>query len=206
MNQRTLVNVTSGDGYISLRTVSRSRKSPHRFYIPQSNLAELGHKQKIIAHDVSSFAVLNRNVYSGTLEITFTWLEKDVDNVSGYQETVILLYEKLAAFVRDSELEGGSAEWKVLSLDEPGKRPQFVFKSRGNLRAALKNGAVRRKLIRFLRDQFRWPCSEKIEFFDDFVPYSFTFREIRDGKPAIIGGVILHGQENLKDAYYSIHT
>lgn len=81
-----------------------------------------------------------------------------------------------------------------------------MFKSRKNLHAALANGVIRRKLIRFLRDQFRWAYAEKIEIYDDFMPYSFFFRETRGGETGLSGGIILHGQEDMKTAYYSIHT
>ena len=91
-------------------------------------------------------------------------------------------------------------------MDIFGKRPQIVFDSRKNLRAALANGVIRRKMVRSLRDQFRWPLSDRIELFDDFVPYSFGFREIRNGKTEICGGLILHRQDDMTNAYYGIHT
>lgn len=75
-----------------------------------------------------------------------------------------------------------------------------------DLHAVLENALVRRKLVRFLRDQFRWPYSERVEFYDDFMPYSFIFKEIRGGEPVMTGGLILHGQEDLEHAYYSMHT
>lgn len=50
---------------------------------------------------------------------------------------------------------------------------------------------------------FHW---DEIRFYNDFVPYSFFFREFRGGQPGICGGLILHGQENMAKAQYSIHT
>ena len=66
--------------------------------------------------------------------------------------------------------------------------------------------AVRRKLIRFLRDNFQWGWSDEVRFYNDFLPYSFFFTEIRGGQQGICGGLILHGREDLNRAYYSIHT
>lgn len=206
LRKNTLVCITAEDSCISIRTVSRSGKSPHRFYILRSRLDELESKSEVIGRDIGSFAVLHRDFNAGTVGINFIWLNSDGYNVSGHEETVTVPYDKFAAFIHDSNTENGPKEWKVLSMDNSGKRPQIVFNSQKNLHAALANGAVRRKLVRYLRDQFRWPRSDRIELFDDFVPYSFGFHEIRDGKTAIRGGLILHRQDDMEKAHYEIHT
>ena len=206
MNDRILVYMMFGAECISLRTVTRSGKSPHRFFISYSSFAELDQRSEVIVHDIGSFAVLRRDPYAETVEIELTWLLGDGQNVSGYRETIILPYAKLAAFLQESSAEDKTITWKTLSIDNSGKRPQLLFKSRENLHHAIMNGVVRRKLVRCLRDAFRWPCCERVEFYDDFVPYSFNFREIRGGKPAITGGLILHGQEEMEHASYSVHT
>lgn len=74
-------------------------------------------------------------------------------NVNDRLETVVLSYNKLAAFLHDSAA-GGPAEWKTLFLDNYGKRPQIVFKSRKNLHTALANRVARHKLVRYLKDAF----------------------------------------------------
>jgi len=193
------------EDYIGLRTVSRSRKSPHRFYISRDTLEELEHKPEVIVRDIRSFAVLRRDTHTGTIEIEATWLSGDEDHLSGYQDIILLPYQKIKGCLCASQ-QGEPVVLKMLSMDIHREQPRFVFKSRRNLHAVLKNASIRRKLIRFLRDQFRWPCSDEIEFYDDFMPYSFIFKEIRENKPVMTGGLILHGQEDLKDAYYSIHT
>ena len=206
MNDRTLVYMIFRADCISLRTVSRSKKSPHHFYILRSKLEELEHTSGIIVHDIESFAVLRRDTYVGTIEIELTWLSGDGTNVSGYKETIILPYEQMRAFLNKSTVEDKPAVWKTLSIDSSRKRPQIIFKSSKNLHAALIDNTIRRKLIRSLRDDFRWPRSERIEFFDDFVPYSFVFKEIMNGKSAMTGGLILHNQDDMQKARYSIHT
>ena len=75
----------------------------------------------------------------------------------------------------------------------------------------MNNGRVYRKLMKFLRTRFQWPDTDEIVLYGDFEPYSFLFREYRRGKggdleAAMCGGVILHGQEDMKTAYYSTHT
>lgn len=206
LKERTLVYMVFRGDYVGLRTVSRSRKSPHRFYISQHKLEELEHRSETITQDIHSFAVLRRNTHAGTIEIEFTWLGTDGDGVSGYKDTIILPYDKMMECLHESMLQDKPVVWKTLSIDDSAEQAKVVFKSGKNLHAVLENSLIRRKLIRVLRDQFKWKYAEKIEFYDDFVPYSFNFREIRDGKIGISGGLILHGQEDMKTAYYSMHT
>lgn len=206
LKERILVCAVIREEYIGLRTVSRARKSPHRFYIPIYSLKELEYKSGIIVQDIRSFAVLRRNAHAGTMEIEFTWLGNDGDDVSGYQEIVTLPYDDLMEGVRESVRKGEPVTWRALSIDDSGRHPRLIFKSRKNLKAVLENGIIRRKLVRTLRDQFQWKSSEQIEFYDDFVPYSFGFREIRNGETAIVGGLILHGRDDIRNAYYSMHT
>lgn len=101
-------------------------------------------------------------------------------------------------YLHESSLKGESVVWKTLSIENFMGRAKIEFKSSKNLHAALKNGTIQSKLVRFLRDQFRWGQSEKIEIYDDYVPYSFFFREIRNGKAGISGGLILHGHQYMK--------
>lgn len=207
LKEKTFVSMVFRKIYICFHTVSRSRKSPHWFYISRDSLKELEYKSKVIVYDIRSFAVLRVDAHTGTIEIEITWLSGDEDHLSGYQDMLALPYEKMKECLRESQ-QGEPVVWKTLSMGTHREQPhpRFVFNSRKNLHAVLENKIIRCKLIRFLRDQFQWPCSERIEFYDDFVPYSFTFKEIRENKPVMTGGLILHGQEDLKSAHYSIHT
>lgn len=206
MKERTLVYMTFRDGCIILRTVSRSRKSPHNFYIYRRKLETLEHGIDVTVHDLHSFAILRLNAYTRTVDITFTWLKMTGNSVSGYQDTITLPYYKMMECLHESALEHKTVEWKALSMDDSTGKTKIVFKSRKNLHAVVENGIIRRKLARFLRGLLAWKRSEKIEIYDDFVPYSFFFRETIDGSHAISGGIILHGQENMETAYYSMHT
>lgn len=204
-DRSTLVKAYAEEYGIDIRTVSRSRKSPHRFYVLRDALADLEHKPKIIVRDIRSFAVLCRNVCDGTLEIEFNWLNGNGHELMGWEETVVIPYEEFAAFVHNSTM-GGPSEWKILSVDKSVRQPQIIFNSRKNLHKVLQNGIVRHKLVRFLRDGFCWPDAGRVELCDDFIPYSFTFRQIKNGKTALSGGLILHLQDNIQKSYYSIHT
>ena len=206
MNDRILVKATASENCISFRTITRNRKSPQRFLILRDELIKLETQASVISHDIWSFAILRRDATEDTLTIHFTWLSGSDTHLHGWDEIVTLPYSQLMAFVADSAQEGGPKEWKALSVDISKRRPKLVFDAKRTLHAILNNAVVRRKLFHFLRDNFKWPRSEQIRFFGDFVPYSFTFQEVCNGQPVMTGGLILHGQEDMSKAYYSIHT
>lgn len=206
MNDRILVKAYANEHGIDFRTVTRARKSPHRFYVLRSVLARLEREPYLVAHDIYSFAVLRRDDYRGTLTIDFTWLRGTARALSGREETVILPYAALMEFITASAQEGGPQTWRALSLDMTHRKPKFVFQSKETLHSVLENATIRRKLFRSLNQQFRWPDSDQINFYNDFMPYSFSFQETRRGQQGICGGLILHGQEDMSKAYYSVHT
>lgn len=115
-------------------------------------------------------------------------------------------YGKLEALLIKSVTEDSPVVWRTLSIDNSTKQPQIIFKSSKNLHAALSDSTIRRKLVRALRDEFCWPRSERIEFYDDFLPYSFVFKEFSEGKITMTGGLVFHNQDDILKAYYSVHT
>ena len=110
-----------------------------------------------------------------------------------------------AEFSACSQSDTGRKQWKLLSLEDKTS-PRLEFVEADNLRAALSNKTVRRRLVRCLRDHFNWPGAERICFYNDFLPCSFFFQEFRPGRPGICGGLILPDHQDLSRAYYSIHT
>lgn len=203
MNSRTLVKITATEHCLSFRTVSRDRKSPHSFLILRRALDDLYDlpQMEITVNDIRSFAELHRNPLEGTVRIRFSWLGGDGFRLTGWEETVVLPFRELMEFSKSAD----GSRWDTLSLTER-PIPRLVFHSQETLHKALGNKLVRRRLVRFLRDNFKWRTAEEIAFYDDFVPYSFFFREIRNGQPGSCGGLILHGQEKMETAWYSIHT
>jgi hypothetical protein len=94
----------------------------------------------------------------------------------------------------------------MLSLKDDS-RIRIAFLSRKNLRAVAETKMLRKRLGKFMGNHFlRWKGSRQIILYDDFEPYSFFFQEQTPYGAGICGGVILHGRENLKKAYYGIHT
>lgn len=207
MNDRTLVKVSAGEYCIGFRTVSRRIKSGRDFLVTRSQLAQMEHETEIVTKDLHSFAVLRRDVSTGTLSIGFSWLCGDRNNeVSGWEETVTLPYDALTAFAEASTQADGPKKWSVLSICR-NTYPKLVFHDRERLRECLANKTVRKKLSHALRDNFHYPCVDEICFYHDFAPYSFLFREIRSGRADVVGGLILHNyDDDLRQAHYSIHT
>lgn len=203
MNDSTLIKFCVLENCVSIRTISRKRKSPQRFLILKSELERFFAGNCVVSNDIHSFAKLVRDPEKNTATITFTWLDRHGNHdLIGYDEIVHLPYDAFQAFVQSSR-EG--AEWSVLSM-EPSSQPRFCFADTRNLKETLRNGKVRRKLSRFLRDNFHWSHSGEIWLGNDFLPYSFTFQEYRDGKPYISGGLIFHIADDMDKAYYAIHT
>lgn len=54
MTDRTLVYMTFRDGTVNLRAVSRSHKSPHKFYIPCQGLEGLETESTALGRDIGT--------------------------------------------------------------------------------------------------------------------------------------------------------
>lgn len=212
MNQdkRTLLKISASEESVSLRTVSRGFRSPSRFVVLEKELKELEEKRYVITVDIRSFAEM-RLARAGAeedgdiLEVRFAWLsDAGAGRLSGMEENLRFSWQKLKEGIeRSRSLNGGAVG--VLTLSDC-RYPRIEFQSRKNLRAVAGERILRRKLGKFLSRHFAWKGSRRIVVYDDFEPYSFFFREERPAGTGICGGIILHGREDLKKAYYGIHT
>ena len=208
MDDRIMVKLSVSDDCISLQTCSRGYHSPQRFILTKSELRELDEKRYLTVSDIRSFAKLalrKTMEQEEVLEIDFTWLnDAGSGKVSGVTETVRLSYEKFRELAKESGKDG--TQKKMLSLKDDS-RIRIAFLSRKNLRAVAETKMLRKRLGKFMGNHFlRWKGSRQIILYDDFEPYSFFFQEQTPYGAGICGGVILHGRENLKKAYYGIHT
>lgn len=208
MDERVMVKMEAGEGCVILRTISRKRRSPQRFIMLEKELRELEEKKRVIFRDIHSFADVRR--YKSpqgrdTLEITFFWLfDSGFGDVKGWSQRVILRYEDFLACLESSRRAGGKGQ-RLLSR-EKRRKPKIEFKSFANLKEVAKVPLLRKKLGRFLAGNFNWTGYERIVITDDFVPYSFYFIGYTPYGKGICGGIILHGQENLRKAHYGMHT
>ena len=202
MDNRVLIKASTTENSVCFRTISRERKSPRGFYILKSNLLRLRQESYIVVNDIYCFAELYRET-NARVTIRFYWLRENTCNgdMSGWNQTVSL---PLAPLLDLAEC-GDTEKWRVLSIKDTFS-PRIVFMDHRNLRDVVANVTVRRKLARFLSRNFRYRNATEIRMFNDYVPYSFFFREMIGEQSGMCGGMILHGQDDLKTAKYSIHT
>ena len=196
----TLVKVSGDTEYINFRTITRQRS--RIMAISRRDLLHLQSGQETIVRDCGSFAVLRKSKDGGTLTITFSWFSTSGDQLRGTRQIVEVPYEKVMAYVK---AEPSGQALRFLSRDRDARYPRLIVRGK-RLHEVAGNKLVRRKLSKFLREHFRWPYATEIMLYDDLLPYSFYFEERVGEHRGICGGVILHGQDNMKTATYSIHT
>lgn len=209
MTDRIMFKAHAWENTVAIQTYTpRMGRSPQQFYITYTELDRLRHGGSIIASDIHSFASIRLDERQDCITFEFTWLTgRSFGRVEGSEQTVRLRWSQFRAFLEDCREPDGPKEFKAVSLDISKSRPRLIFDgNRANLKAAVSDPLIRRRLGKSLMANFNWPGADEIHLTNDFVPYSFFFREYRNGQPCLCGGLILHGQEEMSKAYYGIHT
>lgn len=208
MTNRTMLIVHADDNTVWFCTVNARVKSPRRFCATYDTLDRLRRDGHIIVSDIHCFLQAQLDGRRDLAIFDFTWLTGHCfDRVEGFEQTVRIRWSQFLAFLEECRQPDGPRDFKALSLDAPRGRPRLVFDGdRSNLKAAVGDRTIRRRLGKALMANFNWPGADEIHLYNDFVPYSFFFREFRDGNTCLCGGLILHGQEDMAKAYYGIHT
>ena len=192
MTNRIMLHAHANENTIQFRTVSTRMKSPQSFYVTYSELDRLRHDGSIIANDIHSYVQLQ--------------LDERRDRLT-FEQTIHLCWSAFREFLENCRQPDGPKDFKALSLDVSKRRPRLVFDgNKANLHAAVSNSQIRRKLGKALMTNFCWPDADEVHLTNDFVPYSFFFREYQGGRACLCGGLILHGQDDMSKAYYGIHT
>ena len=209
MTDRIMFKAHAYENTVALRTYTpRTGRSPQQFYVTYSELDKLKSEHSIIASDIRSFASIRLDERQDRITFEFTWLVgRSFGRVEGNEQTVHLRWSSFRAFLEDCQNPDGPKDFKAISLDISRQRPRLVFDgNRCNLRTAIGDPLIRRKLSKALMTNFNWPGADEVHLTNDFVPYSFFFREYSNGQACLCGGLILHGQEDMSKAYYGIHT
>lgn len=208
MTNRIMLRADANENTVSIRTVSARMKSPQHFYICYEEFDRLRDEGRIISSDIRSFVKIRLDEKHDRIAFDFTWLTgHGFDRVEGIEQAVDLRWSKFREFLDACRQPDGPKEFKAVSLGPRRDRPRLVFAgNRENLKAAVADRRVRHKLGKALMVNFNWPDADEIRLGNDFVPYSFFFREFRNGRPVMCGGLILHSQEDMSKAYYGIHT
>lgn len=208
MTDRILLHAHADENTIQLRTVSARVKSPRRFYVTYDELDRLKRDGHIISNDIHCFLQARLDERRDLAAFDFTWLAGHCfDRVEGFEQTVRIRWAPFREFLENCRQPDGPKDFKALSLDVSKRRPRLVFDgNKANLHAAVSNSQIRRKLGKALMTNFCWPDADEVHLTNDFVPYSFFFREYQGGRACLCGGLILHGQDDMSKAYYEIHT
>lgn len=207
MSERTMLKIRASGDFLILRTYSRAHKLSGEFFLQRFSFDELQEKGLVVVLDSPSVLTIRQDKRAGTLTFGFLWLKRCGDNeLRGREETVTVLESRLMDFIRESENPDGPARWAALGMTM-AHFPRFTFQSRRNLKAVVGNRMIRHRFCKTLESHFRWPSTDEIIIYDDIVPYSFGFTELRNGKQGICGGIILHNHDHdLQKSYYGVHT
>ena len=208
MTNRIMLRAHADENTVQFRTVSAHMKSPQRFYVTYDELDRLQRDGRILTSDIHSFVQIRLDRRRDRITFEFTWLTgRGFDRVEGVEQTIHLRWSAFRAFLETCRQPDGPKDFKALSLDVSKRRPRLVFDgNKANLHAAVSNSQIRRKLGKALMTNFCWPDADEVHLTNDFVPYSFFFREYQGGRACLCGGLILHGQDDMSKAYYGIHT
>lgn len=176
MNDRIMVKAYANENGIDLRTVSRRRKSPHRFYILREMLDALETGRTVTINDIYSFVQIRRDALN-RLRIDFTWLSGGglCRTVAGYNEIVVL----------DFSARGAQKTLRRIAA-VPGLRKKLSHALRDNFHWLLT------PRIRFYGDL------DPLSF--------FFREELPDGSDGLCGGLCLSGREDISKAKYEVHT
>ena len=175
MTDRILLHAHADENTIQLRTVSARVKSPRRFYVTYDELDRLKRDGHIISNDIHCFLQARLDERRDLAAFDFTWLAGHCfDRVEGFEQTVRIRWAPFREFLENCRQPDGPRDFKDLSLDVSRHRPRLVFDgNRANLRAAIGNPLIRRRLGKALMSNFNWPGADEIHLTNDFVPYSF---------------------------------
>ena len=208
MTDRILFKARAGENGIDVWTRTPRMKPPQRFYIFYEELDRLESAGCILANDIHSFAKIRIDGKHDRATFEITWLSgHSGGRVEGYEQYVYLRWSRFREFLDACRQPDGPKDFKTVSLGPRRDRPRLAFVGgRKNLKAAIADRRVRHKLGKALMANFNYPDADEIRIADDFVPYSFFFREFRDGRPVMCGGLVLHNQEDMSKAYYGLHT
>lgn len=204
MSESIMVKLKASDDFIIFRVVTKDRYKRKEFYIRRSELLSLKTEGSISAYD-GNLAVLHADEGRDELSVRFYWFNLSNETFTGWMQTVLLPLTDTLCFAEKSVFESGEKAICTLAKN-PNRRPRLIFHSRKSLGKIAANKHLRRKLAKALSQNFNWPSSTEIHFYDDFVPYSFLFREINCDREGIVGGLILSGWKDMATATYSVHT
>lgn len=201
-NDRILFKATAAERYIDVQLTSRTRKDYRHVYIPRTYIVQLMRDDMVIVDRIHTLVFLYKTKEINAINIIIHWPDRDGRPMTDRCESVYIPYDAFMDFYRASR-EGGPTVWRALNMDY-FRQPKFVFEDKSRLHQCLENGIVRKKLIRYLRDNFYGGIGDserEIHFYEHPEPYSFTLKKV-SCFPTYIQEMVLKGQCDLSTARY----
>lgn len=202
-NDRILFKATAAERYIDFQFISLARRDYRHVYIPRTYLMQTRSNNTVIVDMIDTVVILCNMKDVHVLGIVIRWPDEDGRPMRDEYESVYVPYEAFMDFYWKSFQSGGPVVWRSLDMDYL-KQPKFVFEDKGKLRQCLENEIVRKKLIRYLRDNFYGGIEDserEIHFCAHPKPYSFTIKRV-GSYPTYIQEMVLKGQRDLSTARY----
>jgi hypothetical protein len=216
---RTMVKFRKQDDKLVIHTVARDNdkifrykgKSDRFFFYKELVLKAIQTGKAIIDKDIRNFAEVSVFEVHNIIRFSITWIKSSSMQTPfvAKQEDIYIEFGKFLDWLYSDDEE-------YSALDKRNARPnKVVFTESGmkKVREVLSSQVVKRKFVKALSKNFFFGSStegRRIEFFSDFLDFSFYWRELINGKQCMTGGLILHRDfkdpENLSKAHYSIHT
>lgn len=202
-NDRILFKATAAERYIDFQLISRARRDYRHVYVPRTYIAQTRRDDLVIVDMIDTLVILINSKNIHALNIAIYWPDKDGRPMSDTGESVYVPYDAFMDFYWESRQPCGPAVWRSLDMDY-FMQPKFVFEDKGKLHQCLVNEIVRKKLIRYLRDNFYGGVGDsnrEIHFCAHPKPYSFTIKKVSSFSTHV-QEMVLRGQNDLSTARY----
>lgn len=207
--RKKLIKLEKTDNCLIFKIIS-SEKKYSRFYLIKEKIYQVLEKDElVIDKDIFSFCRIYRADHKNLICFEFTLLE----GTTGSEVKGEIVYVNLNLIDFYMFVYGDKTETTLLEQIEPDYKTKIVFSSpaKQTLKQIISNKTLRKKFGKQICSRFFSGAYPKVEFYPDFVDYSFGFSIYNsEGKFVYNGGLILHKDRkelgNLKKARYSVHT
>lgn len=203
MSGRILFKATAAERHIDFQLTSLKNRKYRHVYIPRTSIIQLEHEDMVLVDRIHTLAVLIKLKRINALHVIIYWPDEHEQPLTGNSESVYVPYSLFMDFYRESMQLGGPVVWKALDMDY-FRQSKFVFEDKAGLHQCLNNTTVRKKLVRYLRDNFYGGIENseyEIHFCRHPIPYSFMLRVV-SSFPTYVQELVLRGQQDLSTAQY----
>lgn len=206
MRSRILFKAAAAERYIDFRLISRTCREHRHICVPRSSIVRLIQEDMVLDNRIHTLIALVKLERLDALNIIIYWPDAHGRPSEAGCDSIYIPYRSFMDFYGKSMQPDGPLVWRALDMDY-FRQSRFVFEDREGLRQCLDNRLVRRKLIRYLRDNFYGGIgmSEyEIHFRRHPRPYSFTIQAV-SAFPTYVQELVLENPQNMAAARYSMN-